>query len=60
MQADDFSIDAHSLILRVFDIASSALDDEWRKEAEAYKKRIPKAYEVDESEGDIMRQERDW
>lgn len=60
MQSFDFSINAQNLILRVFDSASTALDDEWKKEAEAYKKGIPKAYEVDESEGDIMRQERDW
>ena len=60
MQSIDFSINAQHLILRVFDSATNALDEEWKKDAEVYKKEIPRAYEVDESEGDIMRQDRDW
>jgi hypothetical protein len=60
MQAGDFSIDAHSLILRVFDIASSALDEEWRKDSEYFNKKIAEAYAVDESEGSYLSQERDW
>ena len=60
MQAGDFSIDAHSLILRVFDIASNALDEEWKKDSEDFNKSIAEAYAVDESEGSYLSQEKDW
>src|SRR5712692_2787304 len=60
MQAGDFSIDAHSLILRVFEIASSALDEEWKKDKEFFNKAIAEAYAVDESEGGYLSQEKDW
>lgn len=60
MQAGDFSIDAHSLILRVFDIASTALDEEWKKDLEFFNKKIAEAYAVDEAEGGYLSQEKDW
>ncbi len=60
MQAGDFSIDAHSLILRVFEIASSALDEEWKKDKEFFNKKIAEAYAVDEGEGGYLSQEKDW
>lgn len=58
MQAGDFAIDAHSLILRVFDIASSALHEEWKRDSEYFNKKIAEA--VDESEGSYLSQEKDW
>jgi hypothetical protein len=60
MEAFDFSIHAQNLVLRVFDSAGTALDDEWKKYIEEFKKEIGKAYAADESEGSIMSQERDW
>lgn len=60
MESTDFSITAQNVILRVFDIAISALDDEWERESESYEKAIAEGYKVDESEGDISLQERDW
>ncbi len=60
MQAGDFSIDAHSLILRVFDVASTALDEEWKKDTEFFNKKIAEAYAVDEAEGGYLSQEKDW
>lgn len=60
MESADFSITAENVILRVFDSASNALDEEWKRDAEDYDKRIAKAYKVDESEGGYLSQERDW
>ncbi len=60
MQAGDFSLDAHSLILRVFDIARSALNEEWKKDSEYFNKAIAEAYAVDESKGGYLSQEKDW
>ncbi len=54
----DFSLDAENLILRVFDTATNALDDEWRRYLEAFKKEIANARD----EGDIgyASSDRDW
>ena len=60
MEAGDFSINAQNLILRVFDNASQALDDEWKRESENYNKAIGEAYKVEESQGSYLSQERDW
>jgi hypothetical protein len=60
MEAGDFSINAQNLILKVFDNASQALDDEWKRESESYKKLIGEAYKVEESQGTYLSQERDW
>jgi hypothetical protein len=60
MQAGDFSIDAKSLILHVFEIASTALDEEWKKDTEFFNKKIAEAYAVDEGEGGYLSQEKDW
>jgi hypothetical protein len=54
----DFSLDAKNLILRVFDIASNALDDEWKKYLEAYEREI--SDDADESVIGIAFSERDW
>jgi hypothetical protein len=48
MEAGDFSIDARNLILKVFDNASQALDDEWKRESEFFKQAIGEAYKVEE------------
>jgi hypothetical protein len=58
MEAFDFSINAHNLILRVFDSASEALDDEWKKYLAGFKSYISKP--LDESEAGIAFSERDW
>lgn len=60
MQSMDFSITAQNVILRVFDSASDALDEEWERESENYDKAIAEAYGVDESEGSYVSQEREW
>jgi hypothetical protein len=59
-QSSDFSTDAQSLILRVFDSASNALNGGWKKDSQNYKEEIAKAYTVDESEGDSLSHEMDW
>ena len=56
----DFSISTRELILRVFDSATAALDDEHKKYKDYFDKNIGKAYERDESEGGIMSSEMDW
>jgi hypothetical protein len=56
----EFSIKTQNLILPVFDHATSALGEEWKKYEETFKKEIAAAYKRDESEGGIMSQEKDW
>lgn len=56
----DLSLTAENLILPVFDSASGALTDAWKKSEEEYNKQISEAYKIDESEGQIISQERDW
>lgn len=60
MEAIDFSLKTQSLILPVFDSATNALNEEWKKYLEVFNKQISQAYARDESEGSIMSQERDW
>src|SRR5260370_19346128 len=60
MQALEFEITTRELILKVFDSASTALDDEWKKFAESFQTEIDKAYSRDESEGLMLSQEKDW
>jgi hypothetical protein len=60
MESADFSITAQNVILRVFDSACGALDDDWKRESERYEKAITAAYQVDEAEGGYMSSERDW
>lgn len=60
MEAIDFSIKTHSLILPVFDHATNALYEEWKKFEETFNKQISEAYARDESEGALMAQEKDW
>jgi hypothetical protein len=60
LQYVDFSINTRELILRVFDSASTALDDEHKKYQEYFNKNIEEAYKRDESEGGLMLQEREW
>jgi hypothetical protein len=60
MESADFSINAQNVILRVFDSASNALDEEWKRESESYKKAVAEAYKIDEAEGNMMSQEWDW
>lgn len=54
----DFTLDAEHLILRVFDSASEALNDEWNKYVEGFKQDISKA--TDEGEIGMAYQEKDW
>jgi hypothetical protein len=60
MQALEFEITTRNLILGVFDSASAALDDEWNKFADGFQKEIEKAYSIDEHEGSMLSQEKDW
>jgi hypothetical protein len=59
MESADFSINAQNVILRAFDGAVNALDDEWKRESERYKKAIAEAYKVEEAEGSFLSQEWD-
>ena len=60
MEALEFEITTRHLILRVFDSASAALDDEWNKFADGFQKEIDEAYSRDEHEGSMVSQEKDW
>ena len=60
MEAIDFGIKTQNLILPVFDNATNALNDEWKKYLARMDKQIAEAYERDEGEGGMMSQERDW
>jgi hypothetical protein len=60
LQFLEFSISTRHLILRVFDSASAALDDEHRKSKEDFDKNIGRVYNASESEGNLMSQEMDW
>ena len=60
MEAFDFSLKTSNLILPVFDNATNALSDGWKKYEETFKEQIAKAYKRDEAEGGMMSQERDW
>lgn len=60
MEASDFSLKTKNLILPVFDNATNALNDGWKKYDETFKKQITEAYKRDESEGGMMSQEREW
>jgi hypothetical protein len=56
----DFSLTAQNLVLPVFDSTSGALNDGWKKSEQDYKTQIGEAYKIDESEGQILSQERAW
>lgn len=58
LQGFEFSINAQDLILRVFDRANEALDDEWKKYMESFDKQMSKPME--ESEADIAFSTKDW
>jgi hypothetical protein len=60
MEAIDFGIKTQNLILPVFDNATNALNDEWKKHLARKDKQIAEAYKRDEGEGDMMSHERDW
>jgi hypothetical protein len=60
MEAFDFSLKTKNVILPVFDNATNALSDGWKKYEETFKNQISEAYKRDESEGGMMSQERDW
>jgi hypothetical protein len=60
MEEHEFSLKTRNLILPVFDNATNALNEEWKKYEETFNKQIGQAYERDESEGGIMSQERNW
>jgi hypothetical protein len=60
MEAIDFEIKTQNLILPVFDNATNALNDEWKKYLARMDKQIAEAYKRDEGEGGMMSQERDW
>lgn len=60
LHSAEFSINTRELILRVFDSATTALEDEHKKYKEYFDKNIGEAYDRDESEGGIMSSEMDW
>jgi hypothetical protein len=60
MEASGFEHDARELILRVFDNASNALDEEQNKFIQAFEKELAKAPSIDESERGMLYQEMDW
>jgi hypothetical protein len=60
MEGIDFSLKTRNLILPVFDNATNALTEEWKKYEETFAKQIADAYKRDEGEGGMMSQERFW
>jgi hypothetical protein len=60
MKSSGFEHDARELILRVFDSASNALDEEQNKFIEVFEKQLAEASSTDESERGILYQEMDW
>jgi hypothetical protein len=58
LQGSEFSINAEELVLRVFDRANEALDDEWKRYMEGFDKHMSEPME--ESEADIAFSEMHW
>ena len=58
LEAFDFEITAEHLVLRVFESASEALDDEWKNYVKRFDTRMSKG--MDESQAAFAFSERDW
>jgi hypothetical protein len=58
LEAFDFEITAEHLVLRVFESASEALDDEWKNYVKRFDARMSKG--MDESQVGYAFSERDW
>ena len=60
MEGIDFTLKTRNLILPVFDNATNALNEEWKKYENTFNRQIAEAYQRGESEGGMMTQELYW
>lgn len=58
LHASDFSVDAQNLVLRVFDTATNALDEEWKRYQKDFKTEYARTLE--DWEATQLSQELDW